>query len=68
MKYEHLKDIIIQLEKCEFTDNQGHHIENNVAFIALKERVKCDNCGISNTDTYYCDSCIDNAYESSPNS
>lgn len=33
-----LKDIVAQLEFCKFTDEIGHPLENNVAFIELKRR------------------------------
>lgn len=31
-----LKEIVEQLEICQFTDKEGHALESNVAFIALK--------------------------------
>lgn len=32
-----LKEIVEQLEKCKFTDEIGHPLENNVAFVELKK-------------------------------
>lgn len=34
--YNNIKDIVMQLEKCKYTDEHGHPLENNVAFISLK--------------------------------
>jgi hypothetical protein len=33
-----LKEIVAQLELCKFTDEHGHPLENNVAFIDLKKK------------------------------
>lgn len=35
-----LKQIVEQLESCKFTDEIGHPIENNVAFMVLKQRAE----------------------------
>jgi len=48
MKYEYLSEIVTQIEKCKFTDENGSPIEKNKAFIALKEHSisdkKCIKC------------------------
>ncbi len=35
-----LKEIVEQLEKCEYTTQDGHKLEMNTAFIALKKRAE----------------------------
>tara|TARA_R110000772_G_scaffold266263_1_gene388550 strand:- start:775 stop:987 length:213 start_codon:yes stop_codon:yes gene_type:complete len=67
---EYLTQIIEQIEKCGFTDKLGHPIENNIAFIALKEHSKCDGMAIhhdckSNSNNYICDECVDRIYSTS---
>lgn len=37
MKYKNVTEAIKQLEKCKFIDEQNHPIENNTAFVYLKE-------------------------------
>lgn len=37
-----LKEIVDQLEKCNFTDELGHKLENNVAFMELKKAAHLD--------------------------
>ena len=37
MNYKNIKEALEQLEKCKFTDEIGHPLENNTAFIYLKE-------------------------------
>ena len=37
-----LKEVVEQLEICQFTDKEGHALESNVAFIALKEAAQED--------------------------
>ncbi len=36
-KYKNIKEALDQLRKCNFTDDIGHPIENNIAFIYLEE-------------------------------
>lgn len=38
-----LKEIINQLELCKFTDELGHSLENNIAFIELKKMSEEEN-------------------------
>ena len=37
MNYEFLSEIVKQIEKCNFTDENGSSIEKNKAFISLKQ-------------------------------
>lgn len=37
MNFTNLKEVVEQLEKCKFTDEIGHPLENNRAFQFLKE-------------------------------
>ncbi len=68
MNIKNLKDIVQQLEKCNYTDKLGHKLTNNKAFVILKNHVNCDNCDNPNVEVYYCESCLENAYESNPTS
>ena len=56
--FETLKDCISQLEKCEFKDPIGHPIENNVAFIQLKELSEVNNLRMP-IDVKSCETCAD---------
>jgi hypothetical protein len=68
MEYESLKEIVAQLEKCKFKDELGHNIENNLAFIALKEHSKCDGMSSNHdcenkSNNFLCDYCLERVYE-----
>lgn len=68
MKYEYLSEIVEQIEKCNFTDENGSSIKNNKAFKALKEHSICDGMRICdckrNSNNYLCDDCLDRVYQS----
>lgn len=67
MKYEYLSEIVKQIEKCKFTDENGSPIENNKAFIALKQHSICDGMSSKhdckcNANNYLCDDCLERVY------
>jgi len=69
MEYEYLRDIVKQFEKCGFTDEIGHKLENNKAFRVLKEHSKCDGMATEHkcknySQNYLCDTCLDRVYDS----
>ena len=60
MKYENLRQIVEQLEKCEYQTKDGlHKLEMNKAFITLKEFAKCERCSEAVTNIFLCDNCYE---------
>ena len=69
MNYEYLNEIIEQIEKCSFKDENGSPIENNKAFKALKAHSTCDGMRCTNgckskANNYLCDDCLEMVYQS----
>ena len=58
--YSYIKNIVEQLEKCNFKDEVGNPLENNIAFIVLKTMQKCE-WNMCNRDTNHaiCECCYE---------
>jgi adenylosuccinate synthase len=68
MGYEYLSEIIEQLEKCNFKDEKGHLLINNVAFIELKKHQICDGMSSKSkcdhhASNFLCSDCLDRVYQ-----